>query len=502
MEPAVAKTDKPYSQQPPDRKPRSRFPRALIALSLANLAFISAWQRRLYGTHFFSPFWSWADELALFLNVFLLGIVFYVLLELAARIKLRGYSWEGLVYCIPLFAVANVVRRIAFPYHGRVAAALLILGPLALGMAIVAWRRKLLPAAEFIVLGLVILFPLNLVRLALVAAAYKKPQPLAARFAPPPAPVRRVVWMVFDEMDFALSFPRRPAGIQLPQFDRLRAQSFFATSAHQPATDTEKALPSIISGREIYGVPRAQGTRSLGVQFSENGPPQDWGAAPNIFADARAAQVNTGVVGWYLPYCRIFAALVTDCYWEPIYSAVTDTPSVGRSFVDQWDALTPLESRVRLIQRLRHMTVKAESMANDPQLGLVFIHWPVPHAPEIYDRSSGRVTPFALHKDWFFDNLLIADLTLGRIRESMQRSGLWDRAAVIVTSDHSLRQVMMPHPNPVPLVPFIVKMPGQQQGVELTAPFTTEVVRALVQAILRGEVTAANLPQWLRQHSG
>jgi hypothetical protein len=169
--------------------------------------------------------------------------------------------------------------------------------------------------------------------------------------------------------------------------------------------------------------------------------------------------------------------------------------------VDELDALTPLESRVRLIQRLRHVVVKAESMADDPQLGLVFIHLPVPHGPEIFDRYSSGVTPFAVHKDWFFDNLLLADRTLGVIRGSMEQAGLWDHSAIIITSDHSLRQVMMAHPDPVPLVPFMVKMPGQRQGVVFDTPFTTPIIRPLISAILRGEVTAANLPDWMRQHA-
>jgi hypothetical protein len=307
--------------------------------------------------------------------------------------------------------------------------------------------------------------------------------------------------MIFDEMDFALSFPRRPAGLQLPEFDNFRRQSLFATAAHQPATDTEKAVPSLISGQEIYGFPSLQGDHTLRVRFSENAPPSEWGAESNIFAYARAAQVNAGVVGWYLPYCRIFARLITDCYWEPIYSQVTDSPALGRSLMDELDALTPLESRVRLIQRLHHMTAAAESMAGDRQLGLVFIHLPVPHGPEIFNRYTSSVTPFAVHSDWFFDNLLLADRTLGAIRRSMQRSGTWEDSAIIVTSDHSLRENMMAHPNPVPLVPFMVKMPGQSTGVVFTHQFSTEIIRYLIPAIQNGEITAANLPDWMRKHA-
>jgi len=46
-----------------------------------------------------------------------------------------------------------------------------------------------------------------------------------------------------------------------------------------------------------------------------------------------------------------------------------------------------------------------------------------------------------------------------------------------------------------------VKMPGQRQGVVFDTPFTTPIIRPLISAILRGEVTAANLPDWIRQHA-
>jgi len=140
-------------------------------------------------------------------------------------------------------------------------------------------------------------------------------------------------------------------------------------------------------------------------------------------------------------------------------------------------------------------------MAADRQLGLVFIHLPVPHAPEIFNRNTSRVTPFAVHRDWFFDNLLIADRTLGSIRRSMQNSGVWEDSAIIVTSDHSLRQVMMAHPDPLPLVPFMVKMPIESQGTVFTTPLNTEITRNLIPAIQQGEVTAANLSEWIRPHA-
>jgi hypothetical protein len=59
---------------------------------------------------------------------------------------------------------------------------------------------------------------------------------------------------------------------------------------------------------------------------------------------------------------------------------------------------------------------------------------------------------------------------------------------------------MMPHPHPTPLVPFIVKMPGQTTGITFDVPFNTVITRQLIGAVIRGEVTNASLPEWLNQH--
>ena len=147
------------------------------------------------------------------------------------------------------------------------------------------------------------------------------------------------------------------------------------------------------------------------------------------------------------------------------------------------------------------MVEVSQAMVNDPQLGLVLLHLPVPHGPPIFDRASRQITALNLRKDWYFDNLLLADRVLGKIRDVMQRSGQWDTSALIVTSDHSLRPYMMAHPHATPLVPFMVKMPGQKAGTTFDQPFNAEITRDLIGAILNGKVTATNLSEWLRAHA-
>lgn len=475
---------------------------ALIALSLANLCFVSAWKRRLSTAGLFLPFWSWQDLFALLLNITALAIVFFFLLRLAAKEKAFSNFLYAIAFCLPLIAVSNLVRVVFFESalskHSSWVVAAIGSIPLLFAAALFRWKNKLLPIVEFVTVGLALFIPINVVQAAIEIHEHGPLPQLAARL--PGTPRTRIVWLIFDEMDYTLTFPRRLPGVSVPELDRLRSESLFATLAHQPGRDTADAIPSLLTGRKVTRV-RPQGTHALLVQFSDDSPFIDLTQLPNTFSDAHSAQINVGVAGWYFPYCRMFPSDVTECDWASMYSGVSDAPSLRTSLGSQLSSLTPLESRMRQMRRVPWLLAKAQQMASDPSLGLVMVHFPLPHGPEIFDRNTGKVTSLALHKDWYFDNLILADRMLGELRRSMELAGVWDSSAVIFSSDHSLREEMMPHPNPTPLVPFMVKCPAQHAGNTYEMPMNTIITRDLIRALEAGEVSAQTLPTWLRTHS-
>jgi hypothetical protein len=55
-------------------------------------------------------------------------------------------------------------------------------------------------------------------------------QALAAQVPNPPKGAR-AVWIIFDELSQAIAFGNRPPGLSLPNLDRLKAVSLFATAA-------------------------------------------------------------------------------------------------------------------------------------------------------------------------------------------------------------------------------------------------------------------------------
>ncbi len=127
----------------------------------------------------------------------------------------------------------------------------------------------------------------------------------------------RVVWIIFDELSEAVAFDRRPAGLALPNFDRMKSQSFWAAAAQAPAGFTEQSMPALIVGREVVeSAPR--GLHDVELHSTPGGEPFSWTGSKNVFDDARALGLNTALVGWSHPYGRILNRSLTECDWTAV----------------------------------------------------------------------------------------------------------------------------------------------------------------------------------------
>jgi arylsulfatase A-like enzyme len=122
---------------------------------------------------------------------------------------------------------------------------------------------------------------------------------------------------------------------------------------------------------------------------------------------------------------------------------------------------------------MRH---RAGELAVDTRFQLVFIHFPVPHLLGIYDRRAHDYTGDYSTSDSssYLDNLALADRTLGDVRRSLEHAGLWDETALLVTSDHPLRDWIIEDAGwwkdhetaslgaiPRRYVPFLFKIPNK-----------------------------------------
>jgi len=251
-----------------------------------------------------------------------------------------------------------------------------------------------------------------------------------------------------------------------------------------------------------------------------------WSEEDNVFRKVRRRGLNSSLVGWYHPYCRILAKDVTDCAWFPYL------PDPGQSLVqaaaDQAVLLLetlPLAARFDLPDRLglerlrngrwpewhaaqyRSIHARALAAARNPSLSLVFLHYPVPHMPYIYDRRMRQFSTDGAAR--YADNLALVDRTLGDLRSALESAGLWERTTLVLTSDHWHRG---PHgrergeQEPVVgrayhRVPFLLRLPGQTNGVVFHEPVSNLLTHDLALAVLGGEIARPEeATRWLAAH--
>lgn len=488
-----------------------------IALSVANLCFVGVWYRLFSLRRFLKPTYSSFDFLAIILNVLLLATLFWMVRAVGRHATQPQaslfFQW------IPLLALVfplNYLRANFTPIS--ISSMILALGKLefvALGLVtaalalyvVVRWHRRLLAVAETLALGLlifvVVLFSQaawGLIQLGSPVTRADKPPagPLPAAKASAP----RVLWLVFDEMDQRLTFAERPPTVQLPELDRLRGEAFYASNAYPPANKTLLSMPALITGRLISQSTPA-GPNELMITFADTQKTVGWSTQPNLFSKARDAGFNTAVVGWYLPYCRVLGKSLTTCSWEPFEApAGKGEPSLSKSMVSQLRSLLPWDARQNYLRQYLSVFEEAKKAATHPGLGLILVHVPVPHYPAIYDRHKGELTLFTPHRDWYLDNLALADRTLGELRRAMESAGTWENATILLSSDHALRPSAAYDGKTDPRVPFVLKLAGQQKAVAYEPAFNTVLTHDLLLALLDGELPdAASVAQWLDQRA-
>jgi hypothetical protein len=208
----------------------------------------------------------------------------------------------------------------------------------------------------------------------------------------------RIVWVVFDELDYRLTFAERPTSLQLPEFDRLRSQSIDASRALPPGDYTHESMPSLITGRLVLSYKPIQldeWSLTLG-----GGEKVGWSTLPTVFSLAREAGFNSGLAGWFLPYCRIIGYDLTACSSQ-LQRDRHAQMTLPEAMLDQAREVLPgvlpnrqINKNARTLRRDKqtHLLVylsvmtHAKKLAVDPNLGLALLHYPVPHTPGTYDR--------------------------------------------------------------------------------------------------------------------
>lgn len=386
-----------------------------------------------------------------------------------------------------------------------------------------------------------------------VADAHFGPGKVAGML-PAAASHNRVIWIVFDEMDYRLLFPARPARIKLPHFDALRRISIFGDHVKSPAHNTIAAMPALLLARDVPNDGSVDfTTRHLRVRFSGCSQFVSIESQPNVFRSARKLGYNTAVSGWYQPYCRLFGSDLSACatqyggrntvgvqkflrprsLWEKsaflaawqARATVLQAKAVATRSDLNWRILSipgrSYMNRRLHIARLRSELQESDRMLRNTKLNFVLLHFSIPHPPGIWDPK--RQTFTTSDQSNYIDNLALSDYVLGKIRETLVQTGDWDRSTILVSADHPFRPTSwlaidpgVPPPQAAPshemlrlthrvwhpYIPFLLKLPGENTGIEYHREFNSVLSANLLLAALKGDIrTTAQAVQWLEAHA-
>jgi hypothetical protein len=534
----------------------------LVALSLANLCFIKVGFDLLSDKNrYFNKLpVTTSTLLALVVNLLGFTLVFWLVMQLRRRfpsrlLHLLFHLTFLVLLLLPLDFVRikffNVTDYQVFKFLQQ---PVVFLSEVIL-LALIIWQHRLIARIAAIVVG--VLSPLAIFLLAKIALVCLGVFPLQNcpidPVPPPMSPVHagqpreinqpespgratgaisrgqpRVIWIIFDEMDYRVTFEKPAAGFQFPEFEKLRHESLSATGAKAPADLTDTSMPALILGRRISAVD-ADDACDLTITFADTGDTTTWRGHPSVFSEARKLGFNTALVGWFLPYSRELGDVLNFCEWYP-YPPFE--PARAKTFFgalwQQIDSLTETVHLRRLFLNIHVASLQASlPLVTNAAYGLILLHLPAPHRPGIYLPDQDRFTAVGMaHMSKvtaYFDNLVLADREFGKLRRAMEASGQWDKTWVIHSADHSWRESKLYDGQRDFRVPYLIKPPGSPREInqpgslgratgpisrgktasaDYTRPFNTVLTHDLILAILRGEVTdGQNVAPWLDAHA-
>jgi hypothetical protein len=499
---------------------------ALVALSLANLCFLSPWLVLLNRQHY--TYYNWPKDPglveieALIICIVVLAFLFWLAAKVAGRIRSRIVNDMVrlaflLVFILPLNSFLEdylhiSISNMLFERRWR----LLVAFALTIVALVIANKHTRRPA-RFATTLLVILSPLFLVNLGstiwmrnthLSSQSFQESRPTQTVSTRPNTP--HVIWIVFDELEQRLAFSSRPSGMTLPQFDRFKSESLSSSNALPPNKFTQASMPALMIGRTVVdATPLAPNESELEL---DSGEKVRWSRESNVFSQARSEGFSTGLSGWYLPYCRVIGGSLDWCSWTPVIDRVNpalDQLTLSRAI---WLCVRTVVFSIPLVFRLlesryerQHSVEHREEFARvstasmellQQDLNLKLLHYPIPHPPWIYD---ARAQSFSSAKTiGYEDNLVLADRTLGEIRAALEGASKWDSSTIVVTADHWWRLAETVNGQQDQRIPFMIKLAGQKVGMEYQKPFNTILTKQILIEILRGNLTTpADVAAWI-----
>jgi hypothetical protein len=339
---------------------------------------------------------------------------------------------------------------------------------------------------------------------------------VATHAAAVPARNTRIVWILFDELSYKLALIDPPDGQRFPNLQRLHGESISFGNLQPVGNYTDLIIPSLLARRQIKQIRSTpQGKLLYREQARHEWVAYD--ASQTLFATAQNYGWNPGVVGWAIPYCRIFAGLLTRCFWQPgVGAGLSFEPwvarddsvlsyawAVPRAFLAEAHSSKQADAK-RLedaIEDDRGLMEQMQATLRDERIHFVYVHLPVPHPPGVYNRRTHAWCACGN----YLDNLTLADDLLGTLLEEIDATSGADATTVIVSSDHSWRvplwkdtiywsaeeeRVSQGRFDPRPV--FMIHFAGQRSGNEVLEALPELVEYDILSGMLQGKIAGVD----------
>jgi Sulfatase len=466
----------------------------LVSLSLANLAYVKSWAAVLQTGRNITP----VAFIAAAGNVLLLALLIRAVIALSRRthssiVRFTTIVAAAVIPVVFCHAIATIYFADDLPPRNATYA----VGMLA-GAAVISRTR----ARRWATTAVLVVSPL--VAITFGQAFYRISSYDSTQWEPPalvqgqPGP-SRLVWLLFDEWDYGLTFenPR----VALPNVNRLLSESFQASNAYPPGPVTARSVPRLLTGEKSIDVNTLEGR-------------------PNAFSRSKVLGMRNAIVGWYIPYCRLFKDSVSAC-WSTDIDAVRNSmgDSILESAYNQLRNLFENQFRSPFGQPLgakRHaldykfVSNAAITAVSHPAFDFVYVHFPIPHEPLFYNSRTGQlnlsekplISLISKDFDRYMDAVQLVDRTLAELRGKLEADGLWDATHIVITSDHAYRnRHQLGGTRDDARVPFIVRVAGSRTAATFAGKFNTILTSDLAMALLQGELrTSAEVRNWVERH--
>lgn len=360
------------------------------------------------------------------------------------------------------------------------------------------------------ILGIITIF--RVIPIMAADAEFLKIRQQAALGAPPYAVVnKRVVWVIFDELDYNRLFKNRKQGLALPNLDRLQQESVSAENAVSPAWTTAISIPALTTGTYLTGT-KATGSGKLLLQ-KQGGIDIEWEKESSIFSRLNESGNKISILGFYHPYCSFFP-YANPCSSQPVFSYQVWWWGI-------WQGLRGIPGIDMLARRYKwtnegfneatRLQLEAlNSHLSDKSTALSFIHLDIPHLP------GGRVHGVTMTKEiemlpGYEQNLLTVDWTVGEIVKNLEMQSRLQDVLLIVSSDHWLRtkyNIASLSPDQIKWefgndsaeahkIPLLIRRMSETSKSVISQPISTIHTARLIEDFLAGRVTDhASIASW------